>query len=303
MCFRISYVGEFNSGIHVLTTICVAFCGQKLRTYFSIFGRFVWNRHSHLLHIMWYFNADIGTFVPSNLNTIKATFLFLYPFSGWIFQVIGKIRDIDFITNNRCLSRSVTPKAHQLNSQQHFYYIAKKSNLFSEICDFIASGAIQRVCIFVNHTLFCTIISYILNWIQRIWTFKATINFAYFLWLSEINWINVDPQNFMEKRVSFVNDLQICTLPCIVSTFDSYWNSVIASIILRMNNSLALWMWILLLRIHLIRLRLFDISLGCGALCCTRTVFEEDWFHSRKRYFFFSHWIHMSVSIWYLDSH
>lgn len=116
------------------------------------------------------------------------------------------------------------------------------------------------------------------------------MDFAYFLWLSEIKWINVDPQNFMEKRVSFVNDLQICTLPCIVSTFDSYWNSVIVSIILRMNNSPALWMWMLLLRIHssLIRLRLFDISLGCGALCCTRTVFEEDWFHSRKRYFFLS---------------
>lgn len=125
------------------------------------------------------------------------------------------------------------------------------------------------------------------------------MDFAYFLWLSEIKWINVDPENFMEKRVSFVNDLQICTLPCIVSTFDSYWNSVIVSIILRMNNSLALWMWMLLLRIHssLIRLRLFDISLGCGALCCTRTAFEEDWFHSGKRYFFsFLHWIHMSVS-------
>lgn len=140
----------------------------KLPTYFSSFGRFVWNQHSHLLHIMWYFNTDIGTFIPSNSNAIKTTFLFLYPFSGWIFQVIGKIRDIDFITNNRCLSRSVTPKATSTQQPTAIFLYCQKIKSFSEICDFIASGAVQRVCIFVHHTLFCTIILYILNWIQRI---------------------------------------------------------------------------------------------------------------------------------------
>lgn len=34
MCFRISYVGEFNSGIHVLTTICVALCWQNCQHIF-----------------------------------------------------------------------------------------------------------------------------------------------------------------------------------------------------------------------------------------------------------------------------
>lgn len=102
----------------------------KLPTYFSIFGRFVWNQHSHLLHIMWYFNTDIQTFVPSNSNAIKTTFLFLYPFSGWIFQVIGKIRDIDFITNNRCLSRSVTPKATSTQQPTAIFLYCQKIKSF-----------------------------------------------------------------------------------------------------------------------------------------------------------------------------
>lgn len=57
MCFRISYVGEFNSGFHVFTTICVAF-RAKLPTYFFLFlGRFVWNRHTHLLDIVRHFHT------------------------------------------------------------------------------------------------------------------------------------------------------------------------------------------------------------------------------------------------------
>lgn len=141
----------------------------KLPTYFSIFGLFVWNRHSHLLHIMWYFNTDIGTFVPSNSNAIKNHIS--------IFVSIFRVNFPSYwqntwywFHNKQSMFESVGNTKSNINSttNSNFLLYRQKIKSFSEICDFIASGAVQRVCIFVHHTLFCSIILYVLNWIQRI---------------------------------------------------------------------------------------------------------------------------------------
>lgn len=77
--------------------------------FFTFSGRFVWNRHSHLLDIMRHFHTfymyTVNSYLPKeywnplfvdwteNARAIKWHFSILYPFSGWIFRkVIGKIR-------------------------------------------------------------------------------------------------------------------------------------------------------------------------------------------------------------------
>lgn len=127
---------------HILAVSVCVFVG-----FFSpIFGRFVWNRHCHLRDTMHShtYTAFVSLLFGSKRYK-KALFYILFPFSGGenFRKVIGKIRAIDPITNNRFPKQlSILPFCYT----RHFISTNAREWMCSKVecslwkCDFIASA-------------------------------------------------------------------------------------------------------------------------------------------------------------------